>query len=224
MTPEFSILHPTIRLPNGWRAAHDRWYETASCGPNQIEYLLIVDFADDWESIHRDRGNVRIVVNNDRHCYVDAMNTAARAATGNWLISAADDWFPASGWDDELRRLIPDPLHTEALVNIVNGHHNHSIYPILTRAYYKRPGRGGHPNGEMFYPEYMSMGSDDDISRVARQDGVWIDSPLVFDHQHPWRGQPQHDTHDAYAHVQSNEAFEVGRAVQERRIKEGWIR
>lgn len=219
MTPEFSILHPTIRLPDGWRAAHDAWYATAS-DPASIEYLLIVD----GDTLLAQTDGVRLIINHGPHSYVSAMNTGAHSATGRWLISAADDWFPAPGWDLELRRLVPDPLTTQALVNVVNGHHNHSIYPILTRAYYERPGRGGHPNGEMFHPDYMSMGSDDDISRVARQDGVWIDSPMVFEHEHPWRGQPQHDTHGAYAHVQSNEAFEIGRAVQERRIKEGWIR
>lgn len=219
MMPEFSILHPTIRLPNGWRAAHDAWYKTAD-DSSSIEYLLIVD---DSEKTRSFTGHYPLVINRERHCYVDAMNTGARICTGKWFISASDDWFPAQGWDAELRRIVSDPLTMHALVNVVNGHHNHSIYPIITRAYYEKLGRGGHPNGEFFYPEYLSMGSDDDFSRVARKDGVFIDSPLLFEHQHPWRGDNRHETHDAYAHVQSEEAFEVGRRVQARRIEEGYI-
>ncbi len=166
-----------------------------------------------------------MVINRSRHCYVEAQNAGARAATGKWLITAADDWFPASGWDSELRRLVPDPLHTEAVVNVVNNHHPQLIiYPIMTRAYYERPGRGGHPNGELFYPEYLSMGSDDDFTMVAYRDKVVIESPLRFEHRHPWRGDTSHDTHGAYAHVQSDEAWAVSAQVLPRREREGFVR
>ncbi len=222
MTPDFSILHPTIRLPDGWRTAHDTWLATAS-DPSSIEYLLIVD-RKDFDGRPRSTSNeVRVIMNPNRECYVDAQNWGARAATGKWLITASDDWLPAQGWDAELRRLVPGPLHTEAVVNVVNNHHPQLIiYPILTRAYYERPGRGGHPNGELFYPDYLSMGSDDDLTMVAYRDKVVIESPLQFEHKHPWRGDTSHDTHGAYAHVQSHEAWDVSARTLPRRERENF--
>jgi hypothetical protein len=221
--PLFSILHPTIRFP-GWQEAWRTWINRAD-NPENLEYLLVIDQEDEGK-LQLFFSSTYIIVNYGRSCYVDAQNCAARVAAGAWLITAADDWFPCDHWDSMLRDLVPDPLRTEAVVK-VQASPPHCpgliIYPILTRAYYARPGRGGCPNGELFYPEYLSMGSDDDLTEYATRDGVVIDAPhMEFEHRHPSIGLSEMD--DQYKHVQSPESWQVKERVIERRRRENYAR
>jgi len=226
MRPKFSILHPTIRLPNGWVPACRTWILRAD-NPGAMQYLLTFDEGSplpQWSHTDVRPGCVPYVVNHGRHCYVDAQNTAARAAIGDFLITAADDWFPCPHWDSMLTELVPDPLHTEAVIKVHTPHHpDLAIYPILTRAYYERPGRGGCPAGELFYPEYLSMGSDDDLTEYARRDGVLLEAPeMRFEHRHHSLGLTQED--EAYRHVASKEAWAVKERVIARRRRENYSR
>ncbi len=220
-TPTFSILHPTIRLPDGWRKAAATWTAMAD-NPAAVDHILIVD-SQDIERLPLDDMRTRhVVINTKRHCYVDAINSGAAAANGDWLICAADDWFPVPHWDTEITRLVSNPRQREAIVNVVNGHHpTLIIYPIMSRAYYERPGRGG-CSGHYFYPDYISMGSDDDLSLYAKRDGIVVESSMEFMHVHPWRGMTEHETHDAYAHVQSIESWHAKDAILPRRIAENF--
>ncbi len=226
MTPEFSILHATIRLPDGWRAAYQAWKDACDHW-SRVEYILAIDaeYADNLLMAPEIPDDVKLVVNYGRHCSVDAFNAAAEASTGDFLIQSADDWFPCPHWDTEIRKLVPD-MSKEAVIDVDNGHFTGHIIicPMLTRAYYERPGRGA-CGGKLFYPEYMSMGADDDFTLVAKRDGVVITAyHLFFDHQHPWRGNVDHDTHGAYAHNQSHAAWHVKDTVLPRRIAEDFQR
>lgn len=233
MRTKFSILHPTIRFPRGWQQAWEAWADTCD-NPTAAEYLLTLD-VDDWRGKRplyfpwftnkRNRTlNVEVLANKGRRCYVDAQNTAARAATGDFLITAADDWFPCPHWDSLLNELVPDPLTTEAVIKVYAPHHpDLIIYPILTRAYYERPGRGGCPAGELFYPGYLSMGSDDDLTEYATRDGVVIDAPhMKFDHRHVSLGCQEFQDGQSYEHVQSPEAWRVKDQVLPRRRLENF--
>jgi len=229
--PKFSILHPTIRLANeGWRSAWECWADTCDQA-EAVEYILAIDdwgnrpFYFPWWTSTRHRSITSVIVlNNGRCCYVDAQNTAAKAARGDFLITAADDWFPCLHWDSMLNALVPDPLHTEAVIKVRTQHHpDLAIYPILTRAYYERPGRGGCPAGELFYPEYLSMGSDDDLTEYARRDGVLLEAPeMKFEHRHHSLGLAQED--EAYRYVASEEAWAVKERVIARRRRENYSR
>ncbi len=223
MTPEFSILHATIRLPDGWRAAYQAWKDACDHW-SRVEYILAIDEQDIDVDMELPDG-VKLVINHGRHCSVDAFNAAAEASTGDFLIQSADDWFPCPHWDTEIRKLVPD-MSKEAVIDVDNGHFTGHIIicPMLTRAYYERPGRGA-CGGKLFYPEYMSMGADDDFTLVAKRDGVVITAyHLFFDHRHPWRGNVDHDTHGAYAHNQSHAAWHAKDTVLPRRIAEDFRR
>ncbi len=216
----FSILHPTIRL-GAWKTIAQEWIKRAD-QPEKIEYVLCVDRPiEELPVVDVAPATGCLIANRGRHCYVDAMNTAAQAAGGKVLVCAADDWFPCPHWDTLLRDAIGD-LHREAVVEVDNGHHpNIIIYPILTRSYYERPGRGGCPNGELFYPEYLSMGADDEFTEYARQDGVVIQAKQIsFEQRHPWRGAAEMD--DAYRHVQSEAAWTAKDRVLPRRRADGF--
>jgi len=188
--PVFSLLHVSAR-PDGWRAAFDAWTSRAD-NPGAVEYLLCVDKGGAFDN-HSAGGTfsalgLRLIWNHGRPCVVDAWNTAAKASTGRVLVCVADDFFPPLHWDSLLLAAIPDLEEEYAVhVNAQDPWPWIMTHPILTRAYYERPGRGGCPNGELFYPEYISVGSDDDFTLVAQRDGVIVDAraSLKFEHRHP---------------------------------------
>src|ERR1051326_3960085 len=99
--PKFSILHPSAR-PDAWRKVYDDWLSKAA-HPEHVEYVLCVDRR--WgfvEPVGGLRSMDCYVTNNARRCYVDAVNRAAEAASGDMLIVVADDQFACDQWDDEL--------------------------------------------------------------------------------------------------------------------------
>lgn len=230
--PLFSLLHVSAR-PEKWREAFEAWLSSAD-DPSTVEYILCVDKGgpffetDSRLSVPGPPRNVRLTLNTGRHCVVDAWNTAARASTGQVLICVADDFFPCKHWDTALLNVIPDIGGEYAVhVNAQDPWPWIMTHPILTRAYYERPGRGGCPNGELFYPAYNSVGSDDDFTEYANKDGVVIDAraAVKFEHRHPVKkagdGIPQ--TADA-VYRQSNrpDAWAVKARVLAKRRRNGF--
>jgi hypothetical protein len=192
----FSLLHPTKRLPEGWRPAWEEWNEKCD-DLGECEYLLVLDLKDwkawptcfPWRLNHRPAIWMQVIMNQNRPCTADAWNVSAKAARGDVLVCVADDWFPCEHWDTRLKEVIPD-LKGEYVIWVGANHcPGLIIHPILTRAYYERPGRGGMPNGELFYPDYISVGSDDDFTSYSHQDGVVIRAwDIQFEHRHPSAG------------------------------------
>lgn len=253
--PLFSILHTSAR-PDKWRAVYDDWISKAA-HPKQVEYVLCVD--ERWRFTHentdlREIGPclTRLVWNKGRKCYVDGVNTAARASTGYILIVNADDQFACENWDEQLRASMKEtvtwPLkgqqsQAEFVVEVSTGtpqEHDRGIMvmPILSRARYEAQG------SEVFYPAYESMCADNDFCEWARQDGVVIDARhLMFPHRHPlyddkggWRRPKDVDWDKAYQAQNRPEAYEVGKtvwawrrmvrfgqAIKEAEAIEGWM-
>ena len=215
--PLFALLHPSAR-PEKWRAIYDAWMK-AAVNPDDVEYVLCVDTRwgfpgtalDHDDTLARwngERHSNTLTWNEGRRCYVDAVNTAAKASTGRILIVIADDQWPCEGWDEQLTQLLEraaagdgtDPARwpdgafwssggtlwpKEFVIEVSTGtpqEHNRGIMPmpILSRARYERL-------GYVFYPEYESMYADNDFCEHARRDGVVIDARhLMFPHIHPY--------------------------------------
>jgi len=190
MTPIFSLCHSTARLPNGWRAAHDAWRDNAD-NWGACEYILGIDAVDIEVSLDPKSIAVledcKVAVNYGRWCAVDGWNAAGKAATGRFLITAADDMFPPPHWDTELLKVIPD-LDGEYVIEVRSGTSPADdewmrcmLHSFMTRPYYERI-------GNFFYPEYVGMYADVDFGDMARRDGVVIDARhLTFQHRH-WIG------------------------------------
>jgi hypothetical protein len=96
-------------------------------------------------------------------------------------------------------------------------------HPILTRAYYEKPGRGGCRPGDILYHEYISVGSDDDFTEYATRDGVVIDcrKTIHFEHRHPLNktGATYADGDATYQRSNRQEAWAVkGQVIARRRL------
>jgi GT2 family glycosyltransferase len=218
MKPMFSLLHISAR-PEQWEATHDAWMKACD-HPDSVEYILAVDSPGPFDA-KRFFKNVRVVLNLQRPCFVDACNAAAKIATGTILVVVADDFFPPKGWDTSLLSVIPDLEGAYAVhVDAQDPWPDLMTHPILTRAYYERD-RGC--RGELLYPDFLSVGCDDDFTEQAYKDGVVLDAKrLKFEHRHPLiKGiHPQSTGDPVYQHTNRNEAWAVKETVLKRRQKE----
>jgi len=221
--PAFSLLHATARLPHGWCDAAAEWADKCD-HPENCEYLLVIDFRDRERrpnvSCWRERIWIQQLVNLDRPCTVDAWNLAARVSTGSILVEIADDWYPCDHWDTRILDLLNGDVNQEAVVWPSCEFQPRLItHPIITRAYYERPGRGGCA-GELLYPEYISVGSDDDFTEYALRDSVVRGLPYYFEHRHRFNGMAPDDA--VYRHTNRQEAWDVKDRVLARRRKDGF--
>lgn len=235
--PLFSILHTSAR-PDKWRAVYDDWMSKA-VHPDNVEYVLCVDprwgfSADPQAWLPSQIGglphdNLHVIQNTGRRCYVDGVNIAGKASTGQVLIVNADDQFACQDWDQRLHEQFFDYRdNTEFVIECDEGGNEHARgimpMPILSRARYEA-------QGYVFYPEYESMFADNDFCAAARQDGVVIDARhLMFPHRHAmfdgngeWKREDWTKTLDAaYLAQNRSEAFAIGQEVFKRRKASGF--
>ena len=201
----FSLVHATIRLPDGWMKACQAWYDMAE-DPDDCEYILCTEGPVDIQRSKVPWKHFKQVSNHGRGTSTSAWNTAARASKGSVLITVADDFFPCAKWDSELLKVIPD-VKGEYVVEPEMGQNPKLTHSFLTRAYYRRYMR-------ILYPEYRAMYADDDFGDVARRDGVLIEARhLVFEHRHPAHNTGVRDR--AYARENAPENYEHGLVVYE---------
>ena len=166
--PTFSLIHATIRFPDGWMKACQEWFDQCE-DPDDCEYILCTEHPVELQRSKVPWRHFKLVSNYGRHTACTAYNEAARASRGKVLVQISDDNSPCPRWDAELLKVIPD-LNQDAAVWISTGGDDAIMtFSILTRPYYLRYGR-------MFYPEYWGMYADNDFTDVARRDGVIINA------------------------------------------------
>ena len=215
--PIFSVCHTTARLPDGWEEAARAWTGQAAY-KNAIEYVLSSD-SENVSEFRPECGSFKHVLNTGRKCAVDGWNAAAKASTGKFLITVADDWTPPKHWDLELLKVIPD-LDKEYVVWVETGGGEDDqimTFSLLTRAYYER-------YGYIFYPEYIGMFADNDFTDVAVRDGVILDCRKtlpMFEHKHPFYGTANSD--NVYRWQHRPEAMNLGERIYLRRKAEGFV-
>ncbi len=214
MTPLFSICHTTAR-PDLWRKAYDAWLgETLN--PENVEYVLVVDHRWGFTELPTLRPQDKVLWNTGPKCLVGGANIACAASTGHVLIINSDDIFPQVEWDLELSDVI-QCWHTDFVIetrsNTPADARRLMVCQILSRARYNRLGYG-------LFPGYDGMYADDDFSEHARQDGVVIDARhITIEHCHP-AFDPNVKMDAVYAHENRAQAYEMGRALLERRRAE----
>ncbi|MBI4485349.1 MAG: hypothetical protein HY655_05005 [Acidobacteria bacterium] len=205
-----SLLHSTARLPDGWRPAMEAFLGRAA-DPKNVEYILAVDEGLDFSlPAEAVAGWARaVLVQQGVTGPNSGYNAAAKVAGGDILMTIADDYFPPDGWDDEIRRAIPD-LSEEVVLDVDNSDGSAWLLPfsILTRKYYDR-------YGYILYPGYHGLCSDNEFTIQARRDGVVRPARhIVFEHRHPDRGLAPMDEIYARQKAHYKEAQELFRRRQ----------
>jgi hypothetical protein len=237
MTPTFSLLHTTARVPDGWQEACIQWFRHCD-RPADVEYVIFKDtnttlgeVPTEWYGF----GSRSFAGTATKgHCSVgsaNGWNHAAEASHGKFLITISDDYRPCEHWDTEILKAIPTApkpyrsLH-EALqkgpcqIPDMDGEYvldvdnqdgaPHIPFSFLTRAYYNR-------YGYIFYPEYKGLMADLDFTNIARRDGVVVNAKhLKFRHLHYLCGTAPNDE----VYQKQQETLTYGQAVYAKRARE----
>jgi len=228
----FSLCHASKRLAptteHWWRSAAEAWLDRA-CHPENIEHVLCLDPGDrdrieGWPVFSRSR-----IVRNTASLpgAAEPWNCAAMSASGDVLISLADDWHPCQAWDTELLDRIPDVTaeHAVWVRTAGDGPDPLMFFNIVTRPYFHRLIRE-HNYAGLFHPGYIGMLADNDFTLLTQkldreQPGLLIQAQdLFFQHFHPEYGTAAWD--DVYNSQHRVEAYNVGAALLEKREANGF--
>lgn len=175
----FSLIHPSRGRVAQASAAIDEWRGAAS-GTHECEHLLSID-ADDpdrdgYAALARSR-HAQLLLRDNRSV-VDAVNYAASRSTGDVLIVMADDFGCPPRWDQAIADAIGERRNVAVLVH--DGIEGRIMtLPIIDRAFFERC-------GYVYFPDYISMYCDDDLTELASHTRRLIDARhLRFPHRHP---------------------------------------
>ena len=182
METKISLIHPSRGRPQKAFEAFSKWLDKSE---DTFEYILSLDSdeptntpngSSQYLTLFNSRySNHRVIVNNNRSA-VDAINNAAKAATGEIIIQMADDFECPVHWDEQIRQAVEGK--TDWIMKTPNGIQSWTItLPIMDRAYYNR-------FGYIYYPEYLHMFCDTELSCVADLTGRRIECNIPFRHNH----------------------------------------
>jgi len=219
---KLSLIHPTRGRPAMSTVCMQNWILSAS-GKNPIEYILSLDESDafnyeeaikTWRKFFEKYPFVTFIVNIDRtYSVTSSLNSGAKCATGDILISVFDDMVPPKDWD-------------ETIIKLTEGREDWVLFPfdgnrkddliticILDRKYYER-------FGYIYYPGYFSMWNDNDYSQTAFLLNKVIDVRKVFtiEHRH-WAINKREKDNTDMRHDNAK-TFSEGKRLYDRRKKD----
>ncbi len=229
-----SLIHPTARtkpypsFPKGWLEACNNFYKNCA-KPYEVEYVVVVhqsryqEFTQNYpfRELTNQWGYFKVVVNNGGQetdnvvCQVNK-GFAATSPETKLLLGIMDDSTAPEGWDLDVLKSVPD-LDGEYVAQYSTGSPRDAdliVAGAMTRKRYEAV-------GYCLHPDYLSMYADDDMTRTAKQDGVYVDARhLEFLHMHPNFGRSEWD--DIYSNENSQANLLRGITTFNRRKAQGW--
>lgn len=168
----FSIIHPSYGRPTQSRNVLDYWMQRAK---SKHEYLVALNSDDQMLNRYTIPPGAKEVTM-PFGSSVEAINEAAKQATGNILIVVSDDQFCPQGWDDLILKEAAG--QSDFVMKVYDGLQKSLItMPIMDRIYYNRDGR-------IYYPGYKHLFCDAELSDVAyMRRRVLVRNKLVFPHR-----------------------------------------
>lgn len=167
-----SILHPSRSRPEKAFKTARKWLDNAGC---DIEYILSLDSDEKYMADYVRMFNNRQTINPNRSA-IDAINNAAKVATGNILIVLSDDFDCCPLWGKQI--LDATQGKSDWILKTLDGIQKWIItMPIMDRAYYNR-------FGYIYFPDYLHMFCDTELSCVADLTGRKIEANIQFVHNH----------------------------------------
>lgn len=182
---KISIIHPTRGRKQMAFETATKWVDRCDNKTN-VEYLFSVDTTDldywggdDFKQLFWSRGYLLgcwKALRNDNKSAIEAINNAAKVATGDLIVVVSDDFDCPEHWDTLLLNALKG--REDFLVKTQDGIQKTLItLPIMDRKYYER-------FCYVYEPGYYHMFSDQEMTAVGHMLGKVIDLPLVFPHNH----------------------------------------
>lgn len=187
---KISIIYPSRQRFHQCQNTLENWFFKTSLSYG-IQWIISVDESDpqlnDYKnmSLCGPRMSVVTVLVNDNHSAIEAINNAAKIATGDLLMVISDDFDCEPQWDlklmDELSGksdfvLKTDDEYQPTLVSL----------PIMDRIFYER-------YGYIYHPDYLHMFCDQEMTAIALMTGKYLKSTLKFPHHHYTTGKTEKD-------------------------------
>lgn len=183
---KISIIHASRSRPEQAYNTFRTWTERAE-NWNNFDYILAVDFDQRAEYANRflnfaGKFNFFPLPNKSA---IEAINNAAKIATGNLLIVISDDFDCPDHWDTLLLKALEG--RSDFLVKTDDGLQPTLItLPIMDRKYYDR-------FGYIYHPGYQHMFSDQEMTAVGHMLGKVITVNMTFEHLHYSTGKSPKD-------------------------------
>jgi hypothetical protein len=171
-----SIIHPTR---NRFKQAQETTNKWLSRADGNIEYILSVDLDD------LNYKNSSIAFISDNKSAIEAINNAAKKASGNIFIIISDDTDCPEHWDTLLLQALEGK--SDFCAKTDDGLQPTLItMPIMDRIYYER-------YGYVYHPDFLHMHCDEELTCVALMTGKYIKLPITFLHNHYTTGKTEID-------------------------------
>lgn len=177
-----SLIHPSRgRAQKAFEAAKEWIYKAGV----EVEYILSIDNDDPHKEVYYDLFKDQKILCNKNRSAIDAINIAASECTGDIIIQMAEDQSCELEWAKILIELTKGK--TDWIAKTHDGIQKWIItLPILDRAYYNR-------FGYVYYPEYLHLFCDTELTCVADLLGRKIEIDLPFIHNHYSTGKTKKD-------------------------------
>ena len=208
---KISLLHPTRKRVEKSRQATERWLSNAV---SPVELIVSIDSNDpfilEYQRIYSGRPNVKLIVNENRSA-VDAINNAAKAATGDLFIVVSDDTDCPRKWDQIIFSAVEGK--SDFVLKVWDGQQPWIItMPVMDRTYYNR-------FGYVYYHEFKHMFCDTYLTHVADalKRIIWRND-IVFEHLH-YSNSKARTKKDEINEV-ADATFEHGKHIYSRLVRE----
>lgn len=196
-----SILMPSRSRPD---KCFKTWQDWVLKAHTDTEVILSLD-ADD-PMLDKYTLPVTRIVNHNRSA-IDAINNAAKVATGDILIVVSDDTGCPYAWGKTIQK----HMHGKCdwVIKTQDGIQDWIItMPVMDRTYYER-------FGYVYYPEYQHCFADTEFTCVAELTGCLVKMNLSFPHNHYSIGKSEKD----YVSERADATFEEGKKLFIERLK-----
>lgn len=177
-----SIIHPSRSRPEKAYTTVKKWLREAGC---DVEYILSLD--QDDPMIEKYNYGIGMCAIHKNRSAIDAVNNAAKLTTGNILIQISDDFDCPPLWGEQI--LDATQGKSDWLLKVSDGTQGWiATLPIMDRVFYEA-------NGYVYYPEYIHMFCDTDLTHKAdiQKKIIWRND-IKFDHQHYSTGKNVKDS------------------------------
>lgn len=208
-----SLLHPSRSRITKSVATTIKWLSKA--GDCQVELIVSIDEDDPQLRDYVDFYTPEQIIINQNRSAVDAINNAAKQATGNIMIVLSDDTDCCDNWG-------------ELILQVTHGKHDFVLRvddgffqgvpgtqewiitcPILDRQYYER-------FGYVYHPDYLHQFCDTEFSNIAYcLNKVIRTTDIVFRHLHPSIMKEKRDA----VMLRSDATWNQGKALYIERFK-----
>lgn len=204
---KISVIHPSREREKQVLNTATNWCKNAD---NDFEYILSLDYSDKTNYLHvfslTPHTNFKKIRNSNKSA-IEAINNAAKIATGDILIVVSDDTDCPEHWDTLLLNELKGK--SDFCAKTDDGLQPTLItMPIMDRVYYDR-------YEYVYHPDFLHMFADQELTTVAMMTGKYIKLDLSFPHLHYSTGKSPKDE----VNVKNDMTWKQGQRLFDRHLE-----